>query len=184
MTGRLPGRTALATGSTSGIGVAIARALAAEGAHVVLTGRGVDRGAKAVAEIEAVGGRADFVAADLGAGAEAVTELAPRTTELVGGTPDILVNTAAFLVGGSTTADTEVATVDAALAVSVTAPLVLTRALAPAMAARSRWTADSPPSEAQGVVQLPESPPPSSSLPSSSPELSSPELSSPESSPL
>jgi NAD(P)-dependent dehydrogenase (short-subunit alcohol dehydrogenase family) len=136
VTGRLQGRTALVTGSTSGIGVAIARALATEGAHVVVTGRNEERGAKTVAEIEAAGGRADFVAADLGSGAEAVTALATRTTELVGGAPDILVNNAAFLVGGTTTAGTEDATVDAALAVSVAAPFLLTRALAPAMAAR------------------------------------------------
>jgi NAD(P)-dependent dehydrogenase (short-subunit alcohol dehydrogenase family) len=38
MTTRLSGRTALVTGSTDGIGVAIAQALAAEGAHVIVTG--------------------------------------------------------------------------------------------------------------------------------------------------
>ncbi|MCW2859019.1 MAG: Short-chain dehydrogenase/reductase, partial [Actinoallomurus sp.] len=39
MNGRLDGRTALVTGSTSGLGRAMAGALAAEGAHVVVTGR-------------------------------------------------------------------------------------------------------------------------------------------------
>ena len=41
---RLNGRTALVTGSTSGIGRAIAKALAAEGAHVVVSGRDAARG--------------------------------------------------------------------------------------------------------------------------------------------
>lgn len=63
---RLAGRTAVVTGSTSGIGAAIARVLAGEGAHVVVSGRQATRGERAVEEIGQAGGRADFVAADLG----------------------------------------------------------------------------------------------------------------------
>jgi NAD(P)-dependent dehydrogenase (short-subunit alcohol dehydrogenase family) len=50
MTSRLQGRTALVTGSTSNIGRAIALAFAAEGAHVIVSGRDADRGAAVVAE--------------------------------------------------------------------------------------------------------------------------------------
>ena len=46
---RLSGLTALVTGSTSNIGRAIAVAYAAEGAHVVVSGRDDDRGAAVVA---------------------------------------------------------------------------------------------------------------------------------------
>ena len=67
LAGRLAGRTAIVTGSTSGIGAAIAEALAAEGATVVVGGRDSARGRLVVKEIEAAGGRASFVAADLGA---------------------------------------------------------------------------------------------------------------------
>jgi NAD(P)-dependent dehydrogenase (short-subunit alcohol dehydrogenase family) len=136
MTDRLLHRTALVTGSTSGIGQAIARALAAEGAHVIVTGRSVTRGAEVVTSIASAGGRADFVGADLASGGTAVRQLVERATELVGGTVDILVNNAAYLVGGSATADTGEELIDQALALSVKAPFLLTAAIAPAMAER------------------------------------------------
>jgi len=62
---RLAGRTALVTGATSNIGRAVAERFAAEGAHVVVSGRDAGRGDEVVAGIRAAGGLADFVAADL-----------------------------------------------------------------------------------------------------------------------
>ena len=47
----LTGRTAVVTGSTSGIGAAIAATLAEHGARVVVSGRDTDRGAQVVAQI-------------------------------------------------------------------------------------------------------------------------------------
>ena len=61
----LEGKTALATGSTSGIGKATASALARRGAAVIVTGRDAERGARVVKEIADDGGSARFVAADL-----------------------------------------------------------------------------------------------------------------------
>ena len=45
------GRTALVTGSTDGIGVAVARTLAAEGAEVIVSGRNAERGEQVVQSI-------------------------------------------------------------------------------------------------------------------------------------
>ena len=56
----LKGRTALVTGSTSGIGKATAIALAARGAHVLVVGRNEQRAKDVVAEIEGSGGSATF----------------------------------------------------------------------------------------------------------------------------
>ena len=56
----LRGKTALVTGSTSGIGKATAIALAARGAHVLVVGRNEQRAKDVVAEIEDSGGSATF----------------------------------------------------------------------------------------------------------------------------
>jgi NAD(P)-dependent dehydrogenase (short-subunit alcohol dehydrogenase family) len=59
------GKTVLVTGSTDGLGRAIARALAAEGAHVIVHGRNAERGQALVDEIAKSGkGSASFHAAD------------------------------------------------------------------------------------------------------------------------
>ena len=57
--------TALITGGTSGIGFATAKELAQLGIHVLVVGRNAERGKKAVDEIRAAGGNADFISSDL-----------------------------------------------------------------------------------------------------------------------
>jgi NAD(P)-dependent dehydrogenase (short-subunit alcohol dehydrogenase family) len=86
----LKNRTALVTGSTSGIGRAAAVALAARGAHLLVTGRNERRAADVVAEIGR-GGRAAYrlTAPD---GVAAARELARWATQAGGGHVDILVN--------------------------------------------------------------------------------------------
>jgi len=102
---RLAGRTALVTGSTGGLGVAIASALAEEGAFVVVSGRDKARGDAVVADIRAAGGTAEFVVADLGAGEQEVRRLAEQATAVAGGRIDILVNNAAMLLMPTPTAE-------------------------------------------------------------------------------
>lgn len=129
------GRNALVTGSTSGIGAAIVRLLAARGAQVIVSGRDPDRGEHVAATIRAHGGKADFVAADLSGDAGAVREFAARATAAAGGRIDILVNNAG-IYPATATADLPDDQLDSMLAVNIRAPHVLVGAVAPGMAAR------------------------------------------------
>ncbi|MCW2873708.1 SDR family oxidoreductase [Actinacidiphila oryziradicis] len=133
MGGRMQDKTALVTGSTSNIGRAIAEAFAAEGAHVVVSGRNRERGAQVIERIRTAGGRADFVEADLDGSAGASRDLAERARGALGGRIDVLVNNAGIYPGG-TTAATDEETFDQVYAVNVKAPFFLTAAVAPAMA--------------------------------------------------
>ncbi len=133
---RLAGRTALITGSTGGLGVAIASALADEGAFVVVSGRDKQRGDAVVAGIRSAGGRAEFVAADIGAGEPEVRRLAEQATAAAGGRIDILINNAAMLLMPTPTADISEQLLREAFAVNVFAPFLLTGLLAPGMAER------------------------------------------------
>jgi len=64
-TGRLAGRIALVTGASRGIGAAVARLFAAEGAHVVLAARTVGGLEEVDDQIQAAGGSATLVPLDL-----------------------------------------------------------------------------------------------------------------------
>ncbi|GGG24736.1 dehydrogenase [Rhodococcoides trifolii] len=131
----LSDRTAVVTGSTSGIGAATARTLAARGARVVITGRDAERGAQLVAEIERDGGSAVFVSGDLTAAPTDLRRLADQWTTALDGRVDILVHNAALCPAVDTVSLTD-ADLDATLAVNIRAPHVLTAELAPAMAER------------------------------------------------
>ena len=66
MSKKLQGKVAVVTGSSKGIGAAIAKALAAEGAQVVVNySRGLSDAEKVVAEIQSHGGEAIAIRADL-----------------------------------------------------------------------------------------------------------------------
>lgn len=134
-TPHLAGRTAVVTGSTSGIGAAIATTLAAHGARVVVSGRNSVRGNAVVDGISEAGGTASFVAADLGGSYGDLRTFVRDATSALGGHIDILVNNAGVYPATATEdlADDEL---DAMLAINIRAPHVLVGAVAPAMAQR------------------------------------------------
>ena len=134
MNSSLKGRTALVTGSTSGIGRGIAEALASAGVRVAVSGRDAGRGNEVVAGIRASGGTADFVPADIGASAAAARQLATDALAVLGRF-DILVNNAGIYPVGPTAAVTD-ETLDALLAVNIRAPHALVAKIAPMMASQ------------------------------------------------
>jgi NAD(P)-dependent dehydrogenase (short-subunit alcohol dehydrogenase family) len=131
MTARLEGKVALVTGSTSNIGKGVAIAMAAEGASVVVSGRDAARGAQVVNLIEAAGGRAAFVAADLDGSASRSAQLAADAAAAFGPV-SVLVNNAGIYPPDRTLA-TQEDTFDRVLAVNVKAPFFLTGAVIPEM---------------------------------------------------
>jgi 3-oxoacyl-[acyl-carrier protein] reductase len=95
----LAGKTALITGGSRSIGAAIAKRLAAEGAHIAFTYAGSPEPAQdTVAAIESAGGCALALKADSGE-PQAVRTAVARTVETFGGL-DILVNNAGIALGG------------------------------------------------------------------------------------
>ena len=86
----LNGKTALVTGSTSGIGLGIALELAKQGANIILNGFGDHEGPKA--EVEALGVKVGYSGADMSKPAEIATMIEYANAEFGG--VDILVNNA------------------------------------------------------------------------------------------
>jgi NAD(P)-dependent dehydrogenase (short-subunit alcohol dehydrogenase family) len=128
--------TALITGGTSGIGPAVANKLAQLGIHVVVVGRNEERGKKAVAEIRASGGQADFISSDL-RDAPSARQVARSAVELGNGHVDILINNAGVFPFGPTH-ETSEELFDKVYSLNVKAPYFLVAELAPLMAKRGK----------------------------------------------
>jgi NAD(P)-dependent dehydrogenase (short-subunit alcohol dehydrogenase family) len=122
--------TALVTGATSGIGRATALRLARDGWEVVVHGRHAQRGDEVAREVEAHGGRARFVAADL-KDVAAVRRLVDDVGEV-----DVLVNNAGASWFGPT-ADLDEGTFDDLFDGNVRAAYFLVAGIAPGMAERA-----------------------------------------------
>jgi len=103
MTSRFHDRTALVTGAGSGIGRAIALALAREGAQVVVAGRRREPLAETVRLIEEAGGKALAVTADVTDAADVQALVAAAVDRF--GSLDVAVNNAGVFRGGQPLAD-------------------------------------------------------------------------------
>ena len=115
--GRLDGRVAVVTGGGSGNGLAIAEALAREGAAVSIGEYSSARGAAAVDRIESDGGRALFVPTDVRRW-EDIDALVGETVASFGRL-DIMVNNAGVLDGYATCLETSTELFDAVLAINL-----------------------------------------------------------------
>jgi NAD(P)-dependent dehydrogenase (short-subunit alcohol dehydrogenase family) len=127
----LNGKNALITGSSRGIGAAIAQRLAADGARVVVHyGSNEAAAAATVASIEQRGGRAVAVRAELGVPGDVETLFAGLEQVLAGEPLDILVNNAAVMAYQATVEAATVEDFERVFAVNVRAPLfIVQRAL-------------------------------------------------------
>ncbi|NIC43307.1 3-hydroxybutyrate dehydrogenase [Aquabacterium sp. A08] len=129
----LKNKTALVTGSTSGIGLGIAKALARQGANIVLNGFGEVEAAQA--EVAALGVKVAYHGADMSRPAEIEAMMAAAAAEF--GQVDILVNNAGIQHVASVQ-DFPVDRWDAILAINLSSAFHTTRLALPAMQA-ANW---------------------------------------------
>ena len=127
--GRLAGRVALVTGASRGIGAAVARLLAAEGAHIVAAARTVGGLEELDDSIRAAGGTATLVPQDL-TDFDAIDKLGAALHERFGRL-DVLVGNAGVLGGLSPVNHIEPEVWDEAVAINLTANYRLIRSLDP-----------------------------------------------------
>lgn len=127
----LDGRVALVTGAGRGIGRAVARALAGEGAAVALAARTRQELAVVASEIREAGGRALAIPADVTQD-PAVEALVEQTAAELGRL-DILVTAAGAPLAGGPVAEAKRGDWDAMLAVNLRAVMVACRAVLPVM---------------------------------------------------
>lgn len=135
---RIQGAAALITGGSRGLGAALGRALAREGARVALVARASPELEAVVAAIRAEGGEAHALAGDVGD---------PRAATALAGAAAALVGPIELLVHGASTLgpvplrlllDTDPAEMERALAVNLGGPFRLTQAVAGGMVLRGR----------------------------------------------
>jgi 3-oxoacyl-[acyl-carrier protein] reductase len=125
----LTGKRALVTGASRGIGAAIAKALAAEGADVAITyEKSADAASEVVRTVEALGRKGVAIQAD-SADVAAVQASIDKTVKELGGL-DILINNAGIL-RLSSVKDISLEDIDALLHVNVRGPVVASKAAIP-----------------------------------------------------
>jgi 3-hydroxybutyrate dehydrogenase len=129
----LTGKTALVTGSTSGIGLGIAKQLAAQGANIILNGFGDYAGPQK--EIEALGVQTLYHGADMSKPAEIEAMMQAAATRF--GRVDILVNNAG-IQHVAAVQDFAVERWDAVIAINLTSAFHTSRLALPAMQ-KAQW---------------------------------------------
>ena len=128
----LKGKTALITGSTSGIGLGVAKRLAAQGANIVLNGFGEFEGARA--EIAALGVKVGYHGADMSQPAQIEAMMAYAASDFGG--VDILVNNAG-IQHVARVEDFPVQKWDAIIAINLSSAFHTTRLALPGMRAKN-----------------------------------------------
>ena len=133
---RFKGKIAIVTGAGQGIGEAYAKALAREGAAVVVADINGEKGRAIAAEITSGGGRAAFVETDVSS-PESADELAARTVSEFGAI-DYLINNAAIFAGmrRETLLNVDYAYYKRFMEVNMNGVLIVTRAVYKHIAAR------------------------------------------------
>lgn len=104
--GKLNGKTALITGATRGMGRAVAKLFAKEGANVLINGRDEKRGSAVVANITQKGGNAIFIQADI-TSRHANKDLVKKAVDEFGRLDILIPNAGTLGLGSITEVDTE-----------------------------------------------------------------------------